>query len=211
MRHWVAILIMIAAIIIASALLVEGAFGDPVASAARRLMAKPGAVAALAVVGILCVDIFVPIPSSLVMISSGAVFGVGPGALLSLIGSLSGNVLGFELARRYGRGLAERLVGRDQVDRMGRVFTRYGAVAVILSRPVPVIMETLSLVAGLARMRRTTFLSTSLLGTIPACLLYAYAGAFSRNAGTLLPAFFAAVALPAVGWGLWQLSISPRR
>ena len=50
-------------------------------------------------------------------------------------------------------------------------------------------METLSLVAGMAGMKHGTFVLTSLLGTIPACLIYAYAGSFSKDAGSLIPRF----------------------
>jgi uncharacterized membrane protein YdjX (TVP38/TMEM64 family) len=205
MKHWSTILVAIAALIIVSALLVEQVFNDPSGGAAERLLAEPGVTAAVAVVVILGIDVFVPIPSSLVMILSGAVFGVGAGATLSLVGSLSGNVLGYELARRYGAGLAARLVGEQQLNRMATVFERYGAVAIILSRPVPVLMETLSLVAGMAGMRRGAFLVTSLLGTVPACLIYAYAGAFSKDAGNLIPAFAVALLVPAFGWVVWQL------
>ena len=106
MKHWIAILVVIAVVIIVSALLIEEVLDDPIGAAARRWLAEPGYVAAIAVVVVLGVDVFVPIPSSLVMILSGALFGVGGGALLSLVGSLSGNLLGFELSRRYGAALA---------------------------------------------------------------------------------------------------------
>jgi len=204
MKRWPLILLLIATFVIASALLVEGPLNDPIGAAVERLLAEPGPVAALSIVVILVVDVFIPIPSSVVMIVSGVLFGVIGGAVLSLVGSLGGNLLGFELARRHGRRVSARLVGAGQLERMEIVFERYGAVAIILSRPVPVLMETLSLVAGLARMQRGTFLATSLLGTIPACLIYAFAGASAKDAGSLIPAFAAALAVPAVGWGLWQ-------
>jgi uncharacterized membrane protein YdjX (TVP38/TMEM64 family) len=76
--------------------------------------------------------------------------------------------------------------------------------AILLSRPLPVVMETLSIAAGLGDMKRSAFLSASTLGTLPICFVYAYAGAFSLRGGSLVPALIAAVAIPALAWVLWR-------
>jgi uncharacterized membrane protein YdjX (TVP38/TMEM64 family) len=149
------------------------------------------------VVTLLAVDLFLPVPSSVVMILSGAAFGVTGGAALSLVGSIGGEWLGFELVRRYGRRASARLVGDDEVERLGRVFNRYGAVAVAVTRAVPVVMETMTVVAGLSTMSRGVFLLSSLLGTGPIVLVYAYAGAASRDSGSLVPAVVILVAVAA--------------
>jgi uncharacterized membrane protein YdjX (TVP38/TMEM64 family) len=178
--------------------------GPALTSEVERALSRPGPGAALAVFGLLAVDVVLPVPSSLVMILSGALLGTTAGALVSAFGSLAGNFMGFELARRYGAPLAARLVGPRDVDRMRATLDRYGALAVLLSRPLPVLMETLSVVAGLGAMSRRSFLGASLLSTLPICVLYAYAGAYSRDGRSLLPAFVAAVLLPAAGWLLWR-------
>ena len=100
--------------------------------------------------------------------------------------------------------VAKQLVGAVQVERMSRVFLRYGVVAVILSRPMPVVMEALSVVSGLAGMRRRAFLASSLISTAPICLAYAYAGSFSSEMGNVVPVFLAVVGIPALGWRLWE-------
>jgi uncharacterized membrane protein YdjX (TVP38/TMEM64 family) len=63
-------------------------------------------------------------------------------------------------------------------------------------------METMSIVAGLSRMRRRVFLLASLAGTAPIVVVYAYAGAASRQAGSLLPAAVILVCMTGAGW-LW--------
>ena len=207
MRHWSLIFFLACAVVILVWLIVEQVLHIPLMYGAQKLIDEPGVFSALAVVGFLSVDLLLPVPSSLVMVLSGAMFGVVGGALLSLVGSLAGNVLGFEIARRYGVGPSTRLVGAEQVERMSRVFSRYGIVAVILSRPVPVVMEALSVVCGLAGMNRRAFLVASLIGTVPICVAYAYAGSFSSEMGNVVPVFLAVVGIPALGWLLWKRKV----
>jgi uncharacterized membrane protein YdjX (TVP38/TMEM64 family) len=64
------------------------------------------------------------------------------------------------------------------------------------------VMETASVVAGLSRMPRSTFLLASLVGTAPIAVIYAYAGALSRQTGSLVPAVVILVAVAAAS-ALW--------
>ena len=56
-------------------------------------------------------------------------------------------------------------------------------------------METMSVVAGLSGMTRATFLTASLLGTAPIAVVYAYAGAVSRETGSIVPAVVMLIAV----------------
>lgn len=203
-RHWASLWLLVAGVVIAVALIVEQVLHVPVVEYTRRLLTEPGLPAAAVIVGLLGVDLFLPVPSSLVMILSGVVFGVVPGAALSTFGSLAGNLLGFELSRRYGPGLARRLVGEGQLGKMSAAFERHGGLAILLSRPIPVLMETVSVVAGLAAMKRSRFLAASIASTVPMCLVYAWAGSTSLATRDLIPALAAAVLVPAAGWLIWQ-------
>lgn len=211
MRRFSALVLGIALVVIVTAQIVERTVGGSVSSGIERVLSDPGPEAALAVFGLLLVDVLLPVPSSLVMVLSGTLFGVSRGALIAFAGSLAGNWLGFELSRRYGASIALRLVGAADLERMRGTVARYGAFAVLVSRPVPVVMETLSVVAGLGHMKRSAFLFASILGTFPICVVYAYAGAFSLDARSLLPALAAVVAIPATGWILWRRAAIPRR
>ena len=81
-------------------------------------IAHPGIPAALVIVGALGLDFLLPIPSSLVMVLSGVLFGTFWGGVLSLIGSLGGNWFAFELMRRYGLQVCQRFDDESQVRRM---------------------------------------------------------------------------------------------
>ncbi len=196
---------LVAACVIASKLVIENAGGVDVSAMASRWIAQAGSGSAATVFLLLFVDLVLPVPSSLVMILSGAAFGMWWGALLSLAGSIGGEWLGFELVRRYGRRAARRIAGEEEIARVHRLFARHGVLAVALTRALPVVMETTSVVAGLSGMRRGAFLRASLLGTAPIVVIYAYAGAASREVGSLVPAIVILVAVTGLGW-VWYRS-----
>lgn len=197
-----------AAFVVVSKLLVENVLGVDIAPALRHWIANPGLGSAAVIAGLLAADILLPIPSSLVMLLSGAAFGVTWGSVVALAGSIGGEWVGFEVARRYGRPAAARLVGDDDIDRLSSVFARHGIAAVIVTRALPVVMETTSVVAGLSRMGRLPFLAASVAGTAPIVVIYAWAGAASRDAGSLVPAVVIAIAMAGLGAILYRARVS---
>jgi 3-dehydroquinate synthase len=202
------LLAAVAGVVIVSKLLVEDVFGLDLAPFVSSWVVNAGAGSAAVIVLLLASDVLLPVPSSLVMVLSGAAFGVGWGACLALAGSVAGEWLGFELVRKYGRRLSSRIAGDDDIRRLDWFFERHGAIAIIVTRPIPIVMETISVVAGLSRMTRRTFVVASVIGTAPIVLLYAYAGAMSRQAGTLLPAAAIVVSVAAAGWLWYRMQFS---
>ena len=210
MRRAALLVAAVAASIAGTKLLVENVLGLGLEPAVRLWLVDPGAGTALLVLGLLIADIALPIPSSIVMVLSGAAFGVIAGSLIALIGSIGGEWLGFELARRYGRRASAWLVGETDLDRMSRIFTRHGVVAIAVTRALPVVMETMSVVAGLSFMTRRDFLLASLIGTAPVVVVYAYAGALSRDVGNIVPAGVMLVAVMGFGWVLYRVRLADR-
>jgi uncharacterized membrane protein YdjX (TVP38/TMEM64 family) len=207
MRRTIALVAIVAAAVIGSKLLLENLLGLSLEPLARSWMADAGATGAAAVILLLAVDIFIPVPSSIVMVLSGAAFGVLWGSMLAFIGSIGGEWLGFELARRYGTSLSTRFIGDDaERQRLNRILTTHGAAAVAVTRALPVVMETMSVVAGLSTMKRSTFLIASTIGTLPIVVVYAYAGAMSREMDSVIPAVVILIAVAAAGW-VWYRSI----
>ena len=207
MRRTVVLIAIVAGVVIGSKLLVENILGIDLEPWARGWLANAGPAGAATIVGLLAADVFLPIPSSLIMVLSGAAFGVAWGAALAFAGSIGGEWLGFELARRYGTGLSSRFVGdAAEVARLNRMLLKHGAAAVVVTRALPVVMETMSVVAGLSTMRRGTFLVASVIGTAPIVVVYAYAGAMSRETGSLVPAVVILIAVAGAGW-IWYRAV----
>jgi uncharacterized membrane protein YdjX (TVP38/TMEM64 family) len=210
MKRTAVLIASVAAAIILSKLLIENVMGFSIEGLATAWLSRAGTGTAIAVVALLAADLFLPIPSSIVMVLSGAAFGVFWGGLLSLVGSVGGEWLGFELVRQYGRSASARIVGDEEIERLSRVFARHGAAAVAVTRALPVVMETMSVVAGLSTMNRRTFLLASFIGTGPIVFVYAWAGAVSRQTGNALPAVIMLMAVAAFGWILYRARVSDR-
>jgi uncharacterized membrane protein YdjX (TVP38/TMEM64 family) len=160
-------------------------------------------------VALLASDIFLPIPSSIVMTFNGTLFSFVPGALVSLTGLLVGAALGYWISRIYGKRVL-RLIAGDHADAsVTRFFERFGVIAVVLSRPVPLLAETITCMAGTADMPFAPFLVGQLLGAIPLAFGYAWAGEFAGDQGSAFLALAFAVMVPTVLWLLW--SVTARR
>lgn len=163
----------------------------PVLTDPVPLMRRSGALAGGIGVGLLSLDVVIPVPSSLVMIAHGALFGVWAGAGLSLLGGAAATVIGF-LAGRFLRDPVRRLTNPRLRARAERLLGRWGWLAVLATRPVPVLAETVAVLAGATTMRWPAVLTAGVLGNLVPALAYAWAGAAAGRAvsGTLV---FAAV------------------
>ena len=157
-------------------------------------------------VALLVIDVFLPVPSSVVMVANGALFGVLLGTVLSLIGSLGAFVVGFALGRR-GTTVVTAQVPEDERQRADRYFARWGVAAIILSRPVPILAETVSFVAGTSVLGWRAALGAAIVGSLPTAAVYAVAGAMAASFATA-GVVFAVVVLLAGGAAL---VLRPRR
>jgi uncharacterized membrane protein YdjX (TVP38/TMEM64 family) len=153
--------------------------------------------AALAGVLLLIADVVLPIPSSLVMIAHGALFGVAGGTAVSLVGSVASALTAFAIGRA-GNGVVRRFVTASEHERAGALLERWGAVAIAVSRPVPILAETVALLAGSSPLtwRQTTLAAT--VGSLLPALVYAWAGAHAVDTTSQI-ALFAGVILLTLG------------
>jgi uncharacterized membrane protein YdjX (TVP38/TMEM64 family) len=180
-RYWLLALAMIALLLALFAL--AEALQLPLLQAPDRWLASGGAAAAALSVGLLVADVLLPIPSSVILVANGALFGVAGGTALSLLGSLGAAAFGFALGRRGSR-VIERLATPAQKARADALLARWGALAVLVTRPVPLLAETTVILAGASPMGWARMLAASAAGALPACLLYAITGATSHSFAT---------------------------
>ncbi len=152
--------------------------------------ATAGAIGAL-----LALDVFLPVPSSIVSTGAGVLLGFWKGALVIWVGMNLGCAIGY-LFGAYAAVPARRLVGADGLERAGKIMDRYGAWAIVVCRPIPVIAESSVVFAGLVRSPLAPFLWLTTLADLGIALAYAAVGAFSMRAGSFLLTFAGAIALP---------------
>lgn len=166
---------------------------------------RPGNIlAALVSVFLLTSDVILPVPSSIVMILNGAVFGIALGFLISLVGSTGSFLLAFYIGRKGGP-LIDRLASTREQHKADKLIERWGVVAIVITRPVPILAETTAIIAGTSRLRCTKVILAAFLGSIPASLLYAFAGAISASFSNLIIIFGLVLLIAGGFWlvGYW--------
>jgi uncharacterized membrane protein YdjX (TVP38/TMEM64 family) len=126
--------------------------------------------------GLLVADVILPVPSSAVMVAHSALFGAIGGTLLSVGGSMGAALVGFSIGRRGGPLLA-RLVSPKERARADYILSRWGTLAIVVTRPVPLLAETVAIMAGTSPLGWRQASLAALLGSIPPALLYALSGA----------------------------------
>jgi uncharacterized membrane protein YdjX (TVP38/TMEM64 family) len=134
-------------------------------------LAYPLAVALMTAVALL------PIPAEIPAMMNGMLFGPPAGVAVTWTGAMLGAWLSFELSRRFGRPLAERLLSARALDKVDGAVRTVSWPGLLVARLVPVVAFTvLNWGLGLTACRRRTFLWTTALGILPATILFVYSG-----------------------------------
>jgi len=179
MKHYLIIMGGVLAFFLSLFFLVE-AFGVSLLADPIPWLHRGGVWAATLGIGLLVADVLLPVPSSLVMVAHGAVFDVLKGTLLSLAGSTGAAMCGFWLGRCGGR-LLERYVPTEERARADDLLDRWGTLAIIVTRPVPLLAETVAIIAGASRMGWGRTAAAAAAGALPLAFLYALMGASIAN------------------------------
>jgi uncharacterized membrane protein YdjX (TVP38/TMEM64 family) len=198
MRRYLAVVGALLGLLLAAFLFVE-ALEIPLLADPRPWLDERNALVALLGINLLVVDVLLPVPSSIVMVANGAVFGVVLGALLSLLGSAGAALFGFALGRRGGP-LLDRLVPASERAPADRFLSRWGPLAIVVSRPVPIAAETIALMAGASTLSWRRAALAAVIGSLPGAVLYAVVGAAAAGVDTGALVFGAVVLLAAFTW-----------
>lgn len=128
----------------------------------------------------------IPLPSEVIMPFSGYLVSTGRFDLLLVatagaIGCNLGSVVAYELGKRGGRPAIERwgrfvLIGPGELDAADRFFARFGGMAVLIGRLLPVIRSFIAFPAGIARMPLGKFHLYTFIGSWPWCFGLAWVG-----------------------------------
>lgn len=153
-----------------SGLLDTAALGDAIEAVRASPEAPVFVVLAFLASGLLAV------PVSLMIIASGALFGLAMGSAYALVGSLVSALLFYELGRKLGRDRVRRIAG-TRVTKVSRSMVRSGIMVVAMLRLVPVTVFTVvNLVAGAARIRLFDYVIGTLVGMFPVVAALSFFG-----------------------------------
>jgi membrane protein DedA with SNARE-associated domain len=128
----------------------------------------------------------IPIPSEVIMPLAGYALCHTQAQLILLaaVASLAsnlGSIPAYWVGARGGRPMVERygsylLLSRHDLDRVDRFFVRFGSVAVLLGRMLPIIRTFIAFPAGVAKMNQLRFHIYTFIGSFPWCYALAYVG-----------------------------------
>ena len=152
-----ALLVLSLILFFLAAFLVAAALEVPLFTGTEWIQEHAWTSAVVILNGLLIGDVLLPIPSSLLMVANGALLGTVGGAIATIVSTVLGGALAFWLGRRGAPWLLARISERERA-RADRFFSRWGAMAVLVSRPVPIIAETIAILAGTTPMGWRRFL-----------------------------------------------------
>lgn len=144
---------------------------------------------------ILSSDILLPVPSSIIMYINGYVLGWIGGSVLSLLALMIGATIGYYLGRFTSVGLKVKTDSNSD-----RLLKKYGPVAILVSRGIPVISETLCIVCGYNKMSFGRYSAFNFIGYLPLCILYASFGQIGYDKNTFLLTFGCSLVIAAGFW-----------
>lgn len=155
--------------------------------------------------------VLAPIPPFVLYVVGGIVFGTFLGGTIALFGNVLGAVIAFFIARRFGKDLVEKKIGKRLRKNFDKFTKKYGGWALFFIRLNPFTTSDLfSYLAGLTKMRLRTLIISTTLGLIPLVYLQTYLGDVFIRGNPFLFFLFIIVSLIYLIlflYGLWYLII----
>jgi len=128
----------------------------------------------------------IPIPSEVIMPLAGWALAHSQIDLIILatlasLASNLGSIPAYWVGARGGRPMVERygsylLLSRHDLDRVDHFFDRFGSIAVLIGRMLPIIRTFIAFPAGVAKMNQLRFHIYTFIGSWPWCYALAYVG-----------------------------------
>jgi membrane protein DedA with SNARE-associated domain len=128
----------------------------------------------------------IPIPSEIIMPVAGYALAHGQMQLILLatVGSLAsnlGSIPAYWVGAKGGRPMIEHygkyiLLSGHDLDRADRFFAKYGSIAVLIGRLLPIVRTFIALPAGIAKMNQVRFHVYTFIGSWPWCYALALIG-----------------------------------
>lgn len=121
--------------------------------------------------------LLVPLPSEIVLLATGMIWGWGLGGLMGVIGSMAAGILCYYVSKKGGRPLAEKFVGEKAIDIADDFIRKHGIKAIIITRFIPFIpFDVISYTSGLVDIDVKTYSVGTLIGSIFRAFFYATLG-----------------------------------
>ena len=146
-----------------------------------------GALGAVIFFIFLSLQVFVAtIPGQAIIITGGYLYGFWLGLLIAYLSTVLASQLCYELARRYGRPVVEKLAPADLVDKWTVRAEKQGIPFFIFSFTTPIFpADVMNFVAGLSGLSPRKFWIANVVGRLPSAIVFTLIG--SHGLGLPVP------------------------
>ena len=151
------------------------------AGVADRFASLSGWTLGLAVAGLLAADLLLPVPSSVVLALAATRIGLPAATLAGWVGLTVSCEIGYWCGRRLGRRFVHRRVSQSDRRPAADPLAASAAWWLVLSRPLPILAEAATLMAGLSRVPHGRFLVAVAVGNLWVSVCFAMLGVLGRD------------------------------
>ena len=156
----------------------------------------------LAVFGFLVVGILIMLPASLMMMLAGFLFGLTQGFLVVWLATFFASTAAFLIGRTLGRPwVSRRIAQQARFQAIDRAVRRKGFFVVFLTRLILLLpFPALNYSHGLTDVRLRDYIAGTMLGMVPAILLFVYLGTLASDVADIV---HGRVTLEGAQWALF--------
>lgn len=154
------------------------------------------------VTSLLMLDVFLPVPSSLVGTSAGLLLGWQLGFLSCLAGLSLGSLLGYSVGYLFRKTFFHRYFSDDEFRNLSFNLSQYGFLTLIACRGIPVLAEMSVLIAGFHRFSLGRFLLATFIANIFVSAVHTYLGVTASGSDSIYFIAIAFMFVPVFGYAL---------
>ena len=200
---WIVLLIVVFTSLVIPMVLLETPFSQYGEAALLWSEDRPFFISIVVILA-LTADIFLPVPNGLTNTLAGVALGWPLASIVVWIGLNFGAIFGYLVGRFAARPFAQKMVGKDDLSNSEELVEDFSVLGLILSRPVPVFAELLTLAAGMMKMPFSKFCYVVGFANIGVALVFAGLGAAALASDYAALAFLGAAVLPALFYFLYK-------
>lgn len=145
---------------------------------------------------LLALDLFLPVPSSLVSTVAGAQLGLVTGTIVTFLGLSTGAALGFGLAKCARPALRKGWLDERDASALGKFADTWGTATLVVTRALPILAEAAILLVGIQGLSWRRFWPPVLLANGGIAVAYAAFGQFAAEQEWLVVALAISAGLP---------------
>jgi len=146
---------------------------------AQQFIQETGVLAPIVFIALCAFSLIIaPLSGSSLFVVGGTLFGKHNAFLLSYIATLIGCSANFWIARKFGRKVAQRFIGKANLDELDRFIDKFKKNRSILYIIIimPLSQDIVSYAIGLTKIKYTHFLIALILSSIIIISVYVYIG-----------------------------------